>query len=518
MLTDAESLWVWIGAVEAAGKLTFLYGCAAPTERTASGVLTSSSSEMQDNRKLHFFSALIRPDLILTASGLLHEWQQVLSTLFDIKLTFGPSDFTRNLMHFGLGHTVVRVSLTSTLPDIESEELTPLHELMSPMEAELGLPFTTSYASRVGSFEIFDLKPPFEGPPEIQIVSQRLPGQKSGPIEAIRIDRSGSLSLQSLSVHTAFRAEGNLLAEFLSPCGPGTSDLVVLPTGKYFDEVDCWVFTACDGQLVYYEHMNYIMSIPIGIAMQSGRIALSDALTKSLQGVDKAVAKSAAMVTRRSAERLTVDAGDSDWRRFNKRATELNRAGIDDGRRDRWFPRGLISEAKAIQFFDELMDGRQTKAAILVDPFFGCEALSRLVLRLGSHDVKLTIVTSWTNRNPDTDKPLEQLNITSALEDELERLRRFMSINLQVVNLIDGSRQAFHDRYLLIYAHDTAPKVYLLSNSVNRIAARWPFVMSLLDESVRPEVQAYIEGLTMGEDVTGCTKPAVTLRWNSHVA
>lgn len=134
--------------------------------------------------------------------------------------------------------------------------------------------------------------------------------------------------------------------------------------------------------------------------------------------------------------------------------------------------------------------------------------------RLASRDVALTIVTSWVKVNPDTGTDLEiGTDKTAELANALVQLRPFISIQLRVVNLADGNEPAFHDRYLLLYPHEGEPKVYLLSNSSNRIAGKWPFCMSVLADDIRPEVQAYIEGLAEGRDITGCTSPQITFSW-----
>jgi hypothetical protein len=161
-----------------------------------------------------------------------------------------------------------------------------------------------------------------------------------------------------------------------------------------------------------------------------------------------------------------------------------------------------------------ILDGGTIRAAILVDPYFGTDALRQIALRLASRDVALTIVTSWVKVDPDTGAELrEGHNKTDLLHRTLIELKPFLNVRLQLFNLADGNEKAFHDRYLLLYPHERSPIVYILSNSLNRIAGKWPFCMSVLADDTRPEVQNYIEGLAAGKDVTGCTSPQITYSW-----
>jgi hypothetical protein len=208
------------------------------------------------------------------------------------------------------------------------------------------------------------------------------------------------------------------------------------------------------------------------------------------------------------------DDGPFAFRRYSAEMRAFLRRHRPPASDDRFFKRSIESEVGAIQHLNSLLGGGRVARAILVDPYFGASALGQIALRLTSRDVALTIVTSWTKINPDTGAGLEAgPDKTVELANALAQLRPFISIQLRLVNLADGNEPAFHDRYLLLYPHEAEPKVYLLSNSLNRIAGKWPFCMSVLADDIRPEVQAYIEGLAEGKDLTGCTSPQITFSW-----
>ncbi len=151
---------------------------------------------------------------------------------------------------------------------------------------------------------------------------------------------------------------------------------------------------------------------------------------------------------------------------------------------------------------------------MLVDPWFGADALRGFALRLASQDIHLTIVTSWTRRDPDTGVLFDPgQNPTADLEATLRQIESFLNPWLTVINLADGTNQAFHDRYLLLCPHEGASKVHLLSNSLSRAAGNWPFCMSLLAADTGLPVRRYIEGLCRGQDIARDKSLTVTFKW-----
>ncbi|MGH8138659.1 MAG: hypothetical protein ACREVV_10765 [Steroidobacteraceae bacterium] len=89
-----------------------------------------------------------------------------------------------------------------------------------------------------------------------------------------------------------------------------------------------------------------------------------------------------------------------------------------------------------------------------------------------------------------------------------------MASRFRFLNLVaSGGAQAFHDRYLLLRSTAGLARVFLLSNSVNKLAANWPFCISLLSGTARAEAELYIEGLRQGKDVTGSTHPMINFQW-----
>ena len=198
---------------------------------------------------------------------------------------------------------------------------------------------------------------------------------------------------------------------------------------------------------------------------------------------------------------------------------EIVAARLPQPSEDRWFPRGVEGEVESIAHLARLLDGGATRSAILADPWFGGEALQRFALRVGSRGVNLTIVTGWAATDPDTRRLLDRgRSATEQLEAALHAIRHLLNPRITIMNLADGKEQAFHDRYLVLYPHEGAPKVFMLSNSINKLAGRWPFCMSLLAPDVSREARRYVEGLRDGKDVARGRDLDVTFRWPGDAA
>jgi hypothetical protein len=254
---------------------------------------------------------------------------------------------------------------------------------------------------------------------------------------------------------------------------------------------------------------------PIGRQM-----TVEDDLSRRAAGKDVAFGAQVSTVMVHSSHRSMIGApAKGTWRWFAEDMEQRVAAYLPTSSEDQWFPRGIEGEVGAIAHLNHLINGGQITRAVLVDPWFGAEALARFVLRLGSQDVRLTIVTSWTDTDPDTDAPLDPAERpTAKLEAALGRIAAFLSPRLTMLNLVDGNERAFHDRYLLLYPHEHPPKIFLLSNSINKLAGNWPFAMSLLAADVGREVQHYIEGLCEGRDEARHKSLTISFRWPPHAS
>lgn len=187
---------------------------------------------------------------------------------------------------------------------------------------------------------------------------------------------------------------------------------------------------------------------------------------------------------------------------------------FSEGGSDRWFPSGIEGELGVIARVNALLDGHRVREAVLVDPWFGTDALRRVVFRLANSSLPLTLLTSWTETDPDTGEKLPpSAPGATRLQEALSRLKPHLSPYLRVLNLTASAKQGFHDRYLMLRLEGAPTEVYLLSNSLNKAAGKWPFSMSRFTDEVARDAERYIDGLCEGRDLPRDRPLTVTQLW-----
>lgn len=170
-----------------------------------------------------------------------------------------------------------------------------------------------------------------------------------------------------------------------------------------------------------------------------------------------------------------------------------------------WFERGTDSQVEVIRWIKNKVEQPTTARAYLVDPYLGSEALQRVIARQGNESAELVIVLSPGDVDPDastTDMPAASSHLEKLVRTATDWAENLAG-RISIVNIKrgDGSRQAFHDRYLCLIDQKGIPTVFLLSNSLSKAAGSWPFAVSQLDRSLSWRIYAYILELTQGDNL-----------------
>lgn len=367
---------------------------------------------------------------------------------------------------------------------------------------------------RLGAFELFAASQADDDSSLVEFSAQKAETLNSldYPVE-FTVHADGKMD-EDHSIHVELELEEESVFSKMMVVRPGES---AITQAVPFDHYRMWVFNR-SGTLVQFEENSLLLRFGINISSLGNTLTVNDSLTRSTQGLGAEVRNRASKVQPRSTSRSLLGVrndGAFDVHKTQMRA--LMRRLAPEAGSDRWFHRGIAHEVGVIAHLNRLLDGGRVSAGTIVDPYFGIDTLKRVVSRLESLDVNLAVVTSLLGTDPETNQ--SSTNLLEDLQTTLSDLQsdRTPSIigRLKVLNIVDGPRQAFHDRYLLLTPHEGEREVYILSNSLNRMAGNWPFCMSKLDAAAARDAALYIDGLASGRDISGSTQPTITFQWPS---
>lgn len=517
----AVSWWLWFCWLERETGGGFVYGCAAHNFHPA-GWTNDATFEVPGGGRLLVHQSTITDEVFSRVqnalnAGMVDIGSVILSNVFQPRVAA-----TRTVIQEGLGQSAVQTALYYTVPNVQTligNADGALERVLSILQDQLNLPFRGAYAGHLGNFEIFELHPWLDAP--LPFLIEAIPdpnGDRSGP-QIMEICRTAQFAAASHTAHIVGRVNGEVILDrlFKLPLGERR---VPIQVPEMLDQFDFRIFSEDGETLLHSERQNFLNRIGFVMAPVGRQMTIEDDLSNRAASRDKGLASQASTVVVHSSHRSMIGApAEGTWRKFAEDMEQIVATFLPKSSEDKWFPRGIEGEVGAIAHLNHLINAGQITRAILVDPWFGAEALKRFILRLGSQNVQLTIITSWTDKDPDTDAPLDPAaSPTAKLEAALRQVEPFLTPRLAMLNLVDGKERAFHDRYLLLYPHEHPAKVFLLSNSINKLVGNWPFAMSLLAADVSREVQRYIEALCNGRDSAKNRSLTISFRWPSDAS
>jgi hypothetical protein len=512
---QATNWWLWCGHLEAGDEREFVYAILAPTynqpfenSRSAHPVadgftLVVHETVVGSELGTQMRDAADRGMLDFPAMGIPLPATAVSSRRSTIDDVLG-----HGAAHLDAHYTFARFGLLRAAPP------GALRTLLRLLEEELGLPFAGRLIGHLGNLDVVD----FNGDPPDSPVSVATLSVRCGLVVEFR--RKRHWVDQAMLAHLRTTSGGEVLSDELVPLPVGDGRIKhVIPSATVGLEVS--IFGASGGPLRHHEETSLLGGIHLNIDLQGRTVQLDDPLTKRMQGAGKATAGEASERTEFYRSRSAMAAVD---RRIDSHAAVLRArlAAEASKSRDRFFKRTLASEWGAVAHIRSLLDDAETESAILVDPFFGNEALLRLLTRLRRSGLDLTVITAWATTDPDTAREIPA-GKSDALNENIERLRLLadqltglLTPKLRLLNLVRGRDPAFHDRYLLLRrTGENEPVIYLLSNSINGLAVNWPFCMGALDGAAARQVADYVEGLARGEDVASDGAVEANFDWRS---
>lgn len=391
-----------------------------------------------------------------------------------------------------------------------------IDELLSIIDGQLGYQGYFIETRRIGVIERLTRHRPDARTPLVIVSTTKPDVRGDDPCCEIILTRSPDCLAGDLQVHLQVQAWDNIILNRLLTF-PATQTELRADAGSHLTDVTLWVFGADSGELLDQVQVAYVQAIDLGISA-AGRHDL-------LPPPFKSAPASPDLTSRSRQTSLSFSIGREKDRapgftQIARTAKALNAFSVPDSWKaeSRFFPMGPDSQLAVIRWIKAKIEQVGTREAFLIDPYLGSQAFERVILRHGNEDVTLSVIISPARIDPDADAldiPQGKGDHAAKLVATAERLTHQLCGKITIIQIErgQGSRQAFHDRYLGLVGQDGVPQVYLLSNSLSKAAGDWPFTIAEVDRSTAWEVAAYVRGLT--QSANAVQDLTATILWQS---
>lgn len=392
------------------------------------------------------------------------------------------------------GKTSTKCLTLLTALSCSSEGLRAVRSIAERLEAWSSLSFTKAYAQRLGCFEVHSFHPPAEQEQfSITIESAMISG-KLTPI-GIAIHRPKELRDEYHVAQVVFRNIHDITLSELVYMPPGVSQSRAVTSREYVSEASVQIYSGNGRRLVYHEHWHSLRGVGFEMQMITARARIADKFSSTqLSSRPKLQEQVESVIYGLRSKDSVVPSSSDPWYMMANEMHRLVAMSRETRKRDRFFPRSDDEQVSVILHLKGLIEDIRNAEVIIADPFFDSAALGRVIARITSAPKKLTVITSLFRKRDDGEN-------SDSFTRVLEKNRRLLPSQLSVVSVVRGDDQAFHDRYVYLKSIDGKVLVYMLSNSLNNAAARWPFCISALDTETSLEVGYYLENLKSGRDV-----------------
>ncbi len=377
-----------------------------------------------------------------------------------------------------------------------------LNELLPMIDREAGLDGLVTSTRRLGVIEFLSRRQANAEarPIRVEVVKPRQ-GSKD-PCREIVVTRSPGAPFTDVRVALEVRCENAVVMRRLLTL-TGEEREVRADAGVHVTSLSFAVFDEGTGDLMDQEEQVLCQEIGMGLVGR-GREDVLPPLFRAAPDVAELRVRPR-IHTSEFAISGRGRSGGFDAMRRNAAAFDALAGTHGEGRETRFFPAGVASQVEVIRWIKRKFESPQVKEAFLVDPFLGTEALKRVLLRQGNESVKLTVVVSPGNVDPDaavTDTTTTPGKHVDDLVSAADALAGELCGDIEIVHVQrgGGSRQAFHDRYLGLVRRDGTPSVFLLSNSLSKAAGDWPFAVAELDSPSAWLVASYVAELCVYDD------------------
>ena len=516
---DEQHWWLWAAWVTQSGKpRQHVYGLLTPT-RSACRPCTETSTKLPSGATLHVAESVGLSTTIATLKAEIENNAACirLSTLIPDAPDIDVDSYRQTICQ-AFGHRAAKVlgAYAFAAPSVLLVDGIDARLMIETCTRAVGLALGRTHAMHLGGFDLFELGGWLDNP--IPYGSAALNPRSPREQHRIRIWRTQTRARQI--AHLRACADGEVVHEGAHFLAAG-SDILYVDVGEAADAYTLSIFDDDTGTLRYTESAQFLMEVEISSQTIGRVVQHKDKLEAEAQRRSRALHQRAATTAALHATRSHVSFDARGFRAHRMAVQNRLDEVMPEPSSDRWFARTDELGLGVLDHINRILGASQAQEAVLVDPYFGKEALHSIATRLSNANLRLTIVASWGRVEPDTGRAIEGVEARIAfgpktLKPVFAAIGALVNVGLRFRNVVttDG-RAAFHDRYLLIKTHAGTKQLYLLSNSVNRMAVNWPFCMSELSGEAKIDAIRYVEGLANEQDGSQAASPTTNFEWSN---
>ncbi len=376
-----------------------------------------------------------------------------------------------------------------------------INKVMQKISEETTINFLNSSADRIGNIEIFI---PSKLQENFECNVNRIFDSKSKEVKArgIEVLKKNEIDYDLLINCCLYNAKRCLINEVKKM--KSTDRKIDFIAEEVISEIEVSIWNEKTGKLVYREHSSLCRQLKLSMKlMNNTQYLINDEWTTKLKKTfggsneKEQKLKKVKNINRENKPKISNigDFKDDPWNEAGKFARRLIKQYCIES------PKGAFCkkvgegecEIDSFQKIIQLINESRVKKVIIVDPYFSVMAIQKFLPRITNLDVKVEVLTSLSNINPDKDE-------NEAMDkDYLNKVRKFLENNSQVIhqymriiNITRNAKTAIHDRYLVRLLDDETIDGYLLSNSLNSAGQNYSFVIAPMDKEVTYQVLEYI--------------------------
>jgi len=383
-----------------------------------------------------------------------------------------------------------------------------IHDAIYRVSQEVSISFFNEAAERLGNIEIYI---PNEWTDKFELETKRAVGKRTSDItvKGIKVNKKGNVGF-NLLVNCVLSNSDRCVLNQIKGMNI-EDDSIEFDANEEISEIHLDIWNKESGELVYTSHGNLMRQMILSLNISKNIKYLvhdewTDKLEKTFGG------------SKEKIEKL------NEIRKVEYNTTPIvSKTG--DYKNDPWSKAGILSqklineyrhenvkgafckkvgegdcEIDSFRKIAEYLNESKVKKVIIVDPYFSIKAMEKFLARVQNTELKLEVITSLSNIDPDKDvNNAKNTNYLNEVKEFLDRNSVIIHQSLRIINITQNKNTVIHDRYLLRLLDDRTIDGYLLSNSLNSAGQNYSFVIAPMDKEVTYRVLEYVDELKGGE-------------------